>query len=104
MGRFWAIVLGIGICLSFAFGPSAHALEMDVHAHMLWHYEWYGQKGTQAVFSVRITLITEGGRGLQTSIFGTEGSSTPTSPQAPQAGWSFFEVDIRTYLSRQPGD
>lgn len=27
-----------------------HAWELDLNAHMLWHYEWYGQTGDRGFF------------------------------------------------------
>jgi len=92
MGRFWAVVLGIGICLSFVLGgPSAHALEMDVHAHMLWHYEWYGQKGTSGFFGP-YNVDNGGGTRAANFNFWNGGQFDTNISTSSTAGWSFFEV------------
>ena len=89
MGRFWNTVLGIGLCMCLFLGrTAAHAWEFDMHAHMFWHYEWYGQKGSRGFFG---PYNVDNGAGTLAgiSIFGTEGSSTPTSARVPrQAGRS----------------
>ena len=92
MGRFWAVVLGIGICLSFVLGgPSAHALELDVHAHMLWHYEWYGQKGTSGFFGP-YNVDNGGGTRAANFNFWNGGQFDTNISTSSTAGWSFFEV------------
>ena len=92
MGRFWTVVLGIGVCLSLVLGgPSAHALEMDVHAHMLWHYEWYGQKGTSGFFGP-YNVDNGGGTRAANFNFWNGGQFDTNISTSSTAGWSFFEV------------
>ena len=91
MGRFRTIVLGVGICLSFAFGPSAHAFEFDVHAHMLWHYEWYGQKGSSGFFGP-YNVDNGGGTRAANFNFWNGGQFDTNISTSSTAGWSFFEV------------
>ena len=64
---------------------------MDVHAHMLWHYEWYGQKGTSGFFGPYNVDNGGGTRAANFNFWNGRQFDTNISTGST-AGWSFFEV------------
>ena len=92
MRRAWATGFVTGLCISlFVGGPSAHALEMDVHSHMLWHYEWYGQNGIAGFFGP-YNVDNGGGTRAANFNFWNGGQFDTNISTSSKAGWSFFEV------------
>jgi hypothetical protein len=93
MGRFCTTALGIGLCVClFLGGTAAHAWELDLHAHMLWHYEWYGQSGSRGFFGPY--NVDKGGGTLAGNFnFWNGGQFDTNTSTSAKAGWSFFEVE-----------
>ncbi|MGO9115995.1 MAG: hypothetical protein ACLQPD_00090 [Desulfomonilaceae bacterium] len=102
MGRFWAAVLGIGLCVSFALGEaSTHAWELlDLNASFLWKYEWCNQRGHQGFFG---PYNVDNGPGTTTNLNFWNGAQFDTNiSTSADAGWSYFAVEFNPKFQVNP--
>ncbi|HTY21539.1 MAG TPA: hypothetical protein VMC85_00290, partial [Desulfomonilaceae bacterium] len=102
MGRFWAVALGIGLCVSFALGgTSARAWElMDLGAAFTWKYEWYNQTGHRGFFGL---YNVDNGPGTTTNLNFWDGAQFDTNiVTSADSGWSYFNVEFNPKIQVNP--
>ena len=102
MGRFWAAVLGFGLCVSFALGEvSTHAWELlDLNASFLWQYESYNQRGHQGFFG---PYNVDNGPGTTNNLNFWNGAQFDTNiSTSADAGWSYFQVEFNPKFQVNP--
>ncbi len=102
MSRSWSLFFFIGLCFPLIFGGAqGHAWELDLNAHMLWHYEWYGQTGDRGFFG---PYNVDSGNGTRTGNFNfwNGGQFDTNISSSAQAGWSYFEVEWEPVFKLNP--
>jgi hypothetical protein len=94
MGRFRKVLLRMALVMFIALcGTSARAWELDMHAHMFWHYEWYTQTGSRGFFGL---FNVDNGTGTRAGNlnFWNGGQFDTNITSGSKAGWSFYEVEF----------
>jgi len=94
MARFRTIVLGIGVCLSFAFGGTlVFAWELsDLDVAFTWKYEWYNQRGHDGFFG---PCNADNGPGTTANLnFWNGGQFDTNITTGADAGWSYFNMEF----------
>jgi hypothetical protein len=86
VGTFLALLLASIPC-------QVGAWEMDLHAHVAWHYEWYAQTGSKGFFG---PYNVDNGGGTRTGNFNfwNGGQFDTNTSTSAKAGWSYFEVEF----------
>ena len=101
MGRFWNLVLGIGLCVHLTLGgTSAHAWEFKMQGSFTWTHEWYNQRGHKGFFG---PYDVDNGPGTTANLNFWNGVQFDTNiTTSASAGWSYFNVELNPQIQVNP--